>query len=56
MHRSRMPEIMKTGLIARATIPLDAGKRTQTAKGLCEHRIVQGRAVLLAEQQVLAVS
>ena len=56
MNRSRMPEIMKTGLIARATVPLDAGKRTQTAESLCHHCIVQRRAVLLAEQQILAVS
>ena len=47
---------MKTWLIARASVPLDAGKRTQTAESLCHHCIVQRRAVLLAEQQILAVS
>src|SRR3974377_362420 len=47
---------MKTGLIARTTIPPDTGKRTQTAEGLGDHCIGQGRAVLLAEQQVFAVS
>ena len=56
MNRSRMSEIMKTGLIARASVPLDAGNRTQTAESLCHHCIVQRRAVLLAEQQILAVS
>ena len=52
----RMPEIMQTRLIASAAVPLDASNLTQATECFGNYRIFQGRAVLLAEQQVFAVS
>jgi hypothetical protein len=56
MDGGRMPEIMQTRLIASAAVPLDAGNLTQATECFGNYRIFQGRAVLLAEQQVFAVS
>jgi hypothetical protein len=56
MDGRRMPEIMQTRLIAGAAVPLDAGNLRQATECFGNYRIFQGRAVLLAEQQVFAVS
>ena len=56
MDGSRMPEIMQARLIASASLPPDAGNRTQAPECCADRRVGQGRAVRLAEQQVPAVS